>query len=89
MDRIFKIGLLSLEWQSGSLAPINTPIFLKNSHEENKNTLNKKPLNSSHWIQPKQHIHSWSGSEIVVKQIFNLDHRFYILQKYVVCKSRV
>ena len=25
----------------------------------------------------------------VVQQIFNLDHRFYNLQKYVVCKSQV
>ena len=34
--------------------------------------------------------HTWLlRSEIVVKQIFNLDHRFYTLQKYVVCKSRV
>ena len=32
---------------------------------------------------------SCSGSEIIVKQTFNLDHRLYTLQKYVVCKSLV
>ena len=45
---------------------------------------NKKHSNDCHCIQPKQHIHGCSGSEIVVKQIFNLDHRLY-----VVCKAPV
>ena len=34
-------------------------------------------------IQPKQHIYGCSGSEIVVKKTFNLDHRRCTLQKYV------
>ena len=32
---------------------------------------------------------SCSGSEIIVNQTFNLDHRLYTLQKYVVSKSLV
>ena len=42
-------------------------------------------------IQPKRRIHGCSGSEIVVKQIFNLTHKLYKLyrQKHVVCKSQV
>ena len=43
-----------------------------------------KTLNSRHCIQPKQHIVGCSGSEIVAKEIFNLDHRFYTLQKYLI-----
>ena len=89
MDRISKIGLLSLERQ-WSLVALNVPTFFKNKcHEENKNTLNKKHLNDCHCSQPKQHIHSCYGSKKIVKQILNLDDRLYTLQKYVVCKSRV
>ena len=87
MGRIFKIGWLSLKWQWGLLA-VDIPIFFKNNcHEENKNTFNREHLNGCHCIQPKQHMHGCSGSEIVVTQTFNLDHR--LLQKYVVCKSQV
>ena len=46
-------------------------------------------MNSCHCIQPKRHTNGCSESEIVVKKIFNLDHRFYTLQKYVACKSQV
>ena len=49
----------------------------------------KNPWTAGHCIQPKRHIHSCSGSEIVVKQIFNLDHKLYTLQRYVGCKSQV
>ena len=44
---------------------------------------------AGHCIQPKRHIHACSGSEIVVKQIFNLDDKIYTLQEYLVCKSQV
>ena len=51
--------------------------------------LNKKHLNSCHCVQPKWHMHGCSRWEIVVKQIFNLDHSHYTLQKYVVFKTQV
>ena len=40
-------------------------------------------------MQLKQHIHRCSGSETVVKQILNLDHRLHTLQKYIACKFQV
>ena len=85
MDRIFKIGLQSPEWRAVCLHLILFPSSLK----KNKNALNVKYLNSCHCIQPKQHERDCSGSEIVVKQIFNLNHRPYNFQKYLVCKSQV
>ena len=52
MDKIFKIGSLSLEWHKGLLALNITPIFFKNNvmKKKNKNTLNKKHLNTCHCI---------------------------------------
>ena len=44
---------------------------------------------AGHCIQPKRHIRGCSGSEIVAKQIFNLDRKLYSIQKYVVCKPQV
>ena len=49
----------------------------------------KNHLKSCYCIQPKRLRHGCSRSEIVVKQIFNLDHMLYTLQKHVVCKSQV
>ena len=82
MRRIFKISLLSLEWQWGLLA-LNVLIFFKNVMKEIKIRSNKKHLNSCPCI------HIWLVRiRRAVKQIFNLDHWLYILQKYVVCKSQ-
>ena len=36
-------------------------------------------------VQPKKCRHGCSGSEIVVKQGSNLDHKLYTFQKYVIC----
>ena len=84
MARIFKIGLLSLEWSWGLLTLIL--ICFKNNVMKKTNicsvkTFEQLPLYSA------ETTHTWS--EIVVKQIFNLDHRFYALQKYVVCKFQL
>ena len=49
----------------------------------------KNHLKSYYCIQPKRLRHGCCRSEIAVKQIFNLDHRLYTLQKHVVCKSQV
>ena len=47
MDGIFKIGVLSQEWQWGLFAINIIPIFFKNNvKKKTKNTLNKKHLNS-------------------------------------------
>ena len=89
MDRIFKIGLLSLEWQWGLLALIIIPIFFKNNIMKKTKIRSIKTFEQLSLYSAKA-THTWLlRSEIVVKQIFNLDHRFYTLQKYVVCKSRI
>ena len=89
MVRIFKISLLSLECQWGLLALIIIPIFFKN------NVMKKTKIRS---IKTYEQLPLYSAKATnawlfqirkVVKQIFNLDRRFYTLQKYVVCKSRV
>ena len=41
------------------------------------------------WIAATVYIYGWSRSERAVKQVFNLHHWLYTLQKYVVCKSQV
>ena len=90
MDWIFKIRLLGLEWWCGLLALNIIPIFVKNNvMKKNKIRLIKNIWTTGHCIQPKQHIHGCSGSEIVVKKIFNLDRKLCSLQKYVFCKSQV
>ena len=69
MDIILKIGLLSLERQWGLLA-------LNNKCKNNviKKTKIRSIMNSCCCIQSVQHRHGCPGSEVVVKQIFNLDH---------------
>ena len=65
-------------------------IFFKiNVMKKTKIRLIKNIWTAGHCVQPKRHIHGCSGSEIVVKQIFNLDRKLYSLQKYVICKSQV
>ena len=44
---------------------------------------------AGHCIQSKRHMNGCSESEVVVKQIFNWDHKFFTCKKYVVCKSQV
>ena len=68
-DRIFKVGLLSLEGQWGLLALNIIPIFFKN----NAMKKTKLPLHSA---KATYTWHGRYGSEIVEKQIFNF------LQKY-------
>ena len=85
MARIFKIGLLSLEWQWRLLTLIILICFKNNVMKKTKicsiKTFEQLPLYSA------ETTHTWS--EIVVKQIINQDHRFYALRKYVVCKFQV
>ena len=59
------------------------------SWRKQKIRLIKNIWTAGHCIQPKRYIHDCLGSEIIVKQILNLDHKLYTLQKYVVCKSQV
>ena len=64
MDRIFKIGLLSLEWQWGLLALIIIPIFFKN------NVKNKTKISSIKTFQQlplysAKATHTWLLSMII------------------------
>ena len=63
--------------------------FKNNVMKKQKIRLIKNIWTAGHCIQPKRYIHDCLGSEIIVKQILNLDHKLYTLQKYVVCKSQV
>ena len=87
---MFEVVLLSLEWWWGLLALNIIPIFFENNvMKKTKRRSIKNIWTAGHCIQPKWHKHGCSRSEIVVKQIFNLDCKLYFLQKYIVCKSQV
>ena len=89
MVRIFKISLLSLEWQWGLLALIIISIFFKNNVMKKTKIRSIKTYEQLPLYSAKT-THTWLlWIRKVVKGLFNLDHRFYTLQKYLVCKSRV
>ena len=85
---IFKIGLLSLEWQWGLLALNIIPIFYKNNVIK-KTKIRSKKKSEQLPVYSAKATHGYYGSEIVVTQIFNLNHQLYTLQKFVVCRSQV
>ena len=70
---IFKIGLLSLEWQWGLLALNIIPIFYKNNVIK-KTKIRSKKKSEQLPVYSAKATHGYYGSEIVVTQIFNLNH---------------
>ena len=78
-----------MEWQWDLLAFIIIHIFFKNKVMKETKIRSIKNIWTAATVFSQSNTYCCSGSEIVVKQIFNLDHKFYTSQKYVVCKSRV
>ena len=87
---IFKIGLLSLEWQWGLLALNIIPILrIIRIMSSRKQKYAQKKKSEQLPVYSAKATHGYYGSEIVVTQIFNLNHQLYTLQKFVVCRSQV
>ena len=89
MDRIFKAVLWVWNNSEVCLHLILFTSSLRIMSWRKQKYAQYKHLDSCHCIQSRRHIYGCSGSEIVVKQIFNLNHRLYTLQKYLICKSQV
>ena len=73
----------------GLLPLISISIFFKNSATKKTKIRSIKTFEQLPLYSTKATHNGFSGSKIVVRQTFNLDHRIYTLQKYIVCKFRV